>query len=93
MMTPYLLLASSAVLPVLGAMAGDVSKDIAKDLLKNPVVKQIRLLFKRHPDEPTGPEALTPGQANRVREQRCARAGVGRGGAGLRARPQRSGAQ
>jgi hypothetical protein len=68
MMTPYLLLASSAVLPVLGAMAGDVSKDIAKDLLKDPVVKRIRLLFKRHPDEPTGPDALTPGQANRVRE-------------------------
>jgi hypothetical protein len=68
MMTPYLLAASSAVLPVLGAMAGDLGKDIAKDLLKDPVVKQIRLRFKRHPDEPAGSEALTLEQASKVRD-------------------------
>jgi hypothetical protein len=68
MMTPYLLAASSAVLPVLGAMASDLGKDIAKDLLKDPVVRQIRLRFKRHPDELAGPEALTPAQASRVRD-------------------------
>jgi hypothetical protein len=68
MMTPYLLAASSAVLPVLGAMAGDLGKDVAKDLLKDSVVKQIRLRFKRHPDETAGLEALTPEQAHRIRD-------------------------
>jgi hypothetical protein len=31
-------------------------------------VRQIRLRFKRHPDELAGPEALTPAQASRVRD-------------------------
>jgi hypothetical protein len=64
MMTPYLLAASSVVLPVLGTIAGELGKDIAKDLVKD----RIRRLFKRHPDEPAGPDALSPEQAGRVRQ-------------------------
>jgi len=68
MMTPYLLATSSVVLPVLGTIAGEVGKDIAKDLVKDPVVDRIRRLFKRRPDEPAGPDALSPEQAGRVRQ-------------------------
>jgi len=69
MMTPYLLAASSVVLPVLGTVAGELGKDIAKDLVKDPVVDRIRRLFKRQPDQPSpGPEALSIEQAGRVRQ-------------------------
>src|SRR3954449_6309823 len=51
MMTPYLLAASSAVLPVLGTIAGEIGKDVAKDLVKDPAVGWIQRLFKRHPAE------------------------------------------
>lgn len=67
MMTPYLLAASSVVLPLLGTIAGELGKDIAKDLVKDPVVERLRRLFKRDPDEPAGPDALSPEQAGRVR--------------------------
>jgi hypothetical protein len=68
MMTPYLLAASSAVLPVLGSIAGDVGKDVAKEVLTDPAVSWIRRLFRRGPSEPPAPEALTPEQAARVRD-------------------------
>lgn len=68
MMTPYLLAASSVVLPVLGTIAGELGKDIATDLVKGPVVDRIRRLFKRHPDEPAGPDTLSPEQTGRVRQ-------------------------
>lgn len=68
MMTPYLLAVSSVVLPVLGTVVGELGKDIAKDLVKDPVVDRIRRLFKRHPDEPAGPDALSPEQAGWVRQ-------------------------
>jgi len=68
MMTPYLLAASSVVLPVLGTIAGELGKDITKDLVKDPVVDRIRRLFKRHHREPPGPDALSPEQAGRVRQ-------------------------
>lgn len=68
MLTPYLLAASSAVLPVLVTIAGELGKDVAKDLVKDPVVAWVRRLFKRHPDEPPGPEPLTVEQAGRVRD-------------------------
>src|SRR3954452_20013495 len=68
MMTPYLLAASSAVLPVLGTFAGELGKDVAKEVLTEPAVSWIRRLFRRTPAEPLGSEALSPEQAARVRE-------------------------
>jgi hypothetical protein len=68
MMTPYLLAASSAVLPVLGTIAGDLGKDVAKEVLTEPAVSWIRRLFRRGPAEPPGDAALTPEQAARVRD-------------------------
>jgi hypothetical protein len=64
MMTPYLLAASSAVLPVLGAMAGDLGKDVAKDLLKDSVVKQPPPLTETTSDTTTAP-AVSGGAASR----------------------------
>jgi hypothetical protein len=86
MMTPYLLAASSAVLPVLGTIAGELGKDAAKDLVKDPVVSWIRGLFKRHRAEPPGPDALTPEQAERVRDTvvaQCQHLGLPSGHAAL----------
>jgi hypothetical protein len=75
MMTPYLLAASGAVLPVLG----EIGKDIAQDLLKESATARIRRVFKRNPDEAPGPEALTPEQVDRVRQavlSRCHAVGL-----------------
>jgi hypothetical protein len=86
MMTPYLLAASSAVLPVLGTIAGELGKDVAKDLVKDPAVSWIRGLFKRDSAGPAGPDALTPEQAARVRDAvvaRCHALGLPSGHAAL----------
>ena len=61
-LTPYVLAAASAVLPVLGTITAEIAKDVAKDLVKDPVVDGVRRLVKRRPDEPPGPVALTRGR-------------------------------
>jgi len=68
MMTPYLLAASSTVLPMLGTIAGELGKDVAKEVIREPAANWIRRLFRRQPAEPPGPVALSPEQAARVRD-------------------------
>lgn len=63
MLTPYLLAASGAVLPVLS----EIGKDVAQDLLKDSVTVRVRRLFKRNADEAPGSEVLSPEQVDRVR--------------------------
>lgn len=66
MMTPYLLAAAGTVLPVLGAIAADLGKDVAKDLVKEPVVDWLRRLIRR-PGQAPPADALTAAQLARVR--------------------------
>ena len=65
MMTPYLLAVTSAVLPVLGTIVEELARDVAKDLVTEPLTARIRRLFRR-PAEPPGPVALNAEQAQRV---------------------------
>jgi hypothetical protein len=79
MLSPYVLAAATAVLPVLAGFAGEIAKGLATDLAKEPLSVWIRRLFRRHPAEPPGPFALTGYEAGRVREvvvAQCYRAGV-----------------
>jgi hypothetical protein len=69
MLTPYVLAVSTAVMPVLSAIAEELVKDVAKDLVKEPLVATIRRLFRRHPAEPPGPVALSAEQAARVHRE------------------------
>lgn len=62
MLTPYLLAAAQVALPVLAAVVGEALKGVAVQVLTD----RIRALFKRRPDEPPGPVALTPEQAGAV---------------------------
>ena len=79
MMTPYLLAAASAVLPMLGAFAGEIIKGVAVEVAKEPATSWIRRLFKRSPAEPPGPVALTVDQAGQLRQAvvaQCYRIGL-----------------
>lgn len=68
LLTPYLLAAASATLPLLGTIVSELAKGLAVDLAKEPVTAGVRRLIRRDPAEPAGPLALTPEQAGRVRE-------------------------
>jgi hypothetical protein len=88
MMTPYLLAVTSAVMPVRGTIAEELAKDVAQDLVKEPLVDRIRRLFRR-PAQPHGPVALTPEQATRVHGavvEQCRAVGLSPEQAGLIAR-------
>lgn len=63
MLTPYLLWASTVVLPVLG----EIAKGVGVDVVKEPVSVWIRRLFRRSPTEPPTAAALTGPQADHVR--------------------------
>lgn len=79
MLTPYLLSVASVVLPMLGAIVGEIAKGVATDLAKEPLTSRIRRLFKRSPAEPAGPIALTAQQAGWVRQAvltQCYRLGM-----------------
>ena len=79
MITPYLLAAAGVVMPLLSSFAGEIVKGIAVDLAKEPMAPWIRRLFKRRPDDPPGPVALTADQARRVRDTvvaQCYRTGL-----------------
>ena len=47
MLTPYLLWASSFVMPVLIGFAGEIAKSVGVDLLKEPLVGWVRRMFRR----------------------------------------------
>lgn len=64
MLTPYLLWASSVVLPVLG----EIVKSLGVDLTKEPLAAWIRRLFRKTRAEATAPVTLTGQQASYVRE-------------------------
>jgi hypothetical protein len=68
MVTPYLLSAAGAVLPLLGAIVAETAKEVMVDLAKAPLVVRVRALIRRDPAEQPGPVALTADQADRVRE-------------------------
>jgi hypothetical protein len=68
MVTPYLLSVASVVLPMLGTIVGDIVKEVALDLAKEPLTSWVRRLIRKSPAEPTGPIALDAEQAGRVRE-------------------------
>jgi hypothetical protein len=85
MMTPYLLAVAGAVLPVLGSIIGGALQGAATDELS----AHIRALFRRSPDEPPGPVALTAHQAHAVHEAvaaQCRAVGMGEDTAILLAR-------
>lgn len=80
MLTPYLLWASTVVLPVLGEIAKGVGVDVAKE----PLSVWIRRLFSRTPEAAS--VALTGPQANHVRQTvvaQCYRAQLPSGQAAL----------
>jgi hypothetical protein len=79
MLTPYVLSAAGAVLPVLAGFVGEIVKGVATDVTKDSLSTWIRRLIKSRPDEAAGALALTPDQGARVRETvvaQCYHAGL-----------------
>lgn len=75
MLTPYLLSAASAVLPLLG----EIVKSLVTDVAKEPLSAWVRRLIKQNPAEPPGSLTLDAGEAARVRQavvDQCFRAGL-----------------
>lgn len=62
MLTPYLLAAAQVALPILAAIVGEALKGVAVQVLTD----HVRALFRRTPQEPPGPVALTREQADAV---------------------------
>lgn len=79
MLTPYLLAAANAVMPMLATFVGEIVKGVATDVAKDSTSTWIRRFIKRRPDERPGALALTPAQAHLLRGtivERCFQAGL-----------------
>jgi hypothetical protein len=86
MLTPYLLAAAGAVLPVLAGFVGEIVKGVAVDVTKENLSTWIRRMIKGGPDGDPGVLALTAEQAVRVRAtvvEQCFQAGLPSGQAAL----------
>jgi hypothetical protein len=79
MLTPYLLAAANAVLPLLGAFAGEILKGVAVDVTKEPLSTWVRRMIRGRNGDPHAALALSAEQALRVRTtvvEQCFQAGL-----------------